>query len=66
MTHLVAIAALGCQQNRTGDGTVGVSRFPDVMRGVFGLGFAGVKANLTEWFRHGFSVFGVFVVVVVS
>jgi hypothetical protein len=29
------------------------------VRGVFGLGFAGVKANLTEWFGHGFGIFGV-------
>jgi hypothetical protein len=35
------------------------------VRSILRLGFAGVKANLTEWFRHGLGVFGVFVVVVV-
>ncbi len=48
MTHLVAVAALGCLQDRAQEFTIGIGRLANIVRGVFRLGLSGIEANLAE------------------
>ena len=48
MTHLVAVAALGCLQDRAQEFTIGIGRLANIVRGVFRLGLSGIETDLAE------------------
>ena len=48
MTQFVAVAALGCLQDRAQEFAIGIRRLANIVRGVFRLGLSGIEADLAE------------------
>jgi hypothetical protein len=50
MTHLMAVAALGCLQDRAQEFAIGIGRLANIVRGVFRLSLSGIETDLAEGF----------------